>query len=62
MALGLVQFALTRHYLGAAGVTPGASQADVASNRRAWGGFIAVTAVIVAIYVAAILGMSQSTR
>src|SRR3954471_13386617 len=45
MALGLVQFAITRHYLGAAGVAPGASQADPSSNRRAWGGLIALTAV-----------------
>ena len=57
MALGLAQFAFTRHYLGAAGVAPGASQADPARNRRAWGGLIALTAVIVAVCVAAILGM-----
>ena len=57
MALGLVQFAMTRHYLGAAGVAPGVSQADPSSNRRAWGGLIALTAVIVAICVAAILGI-----
>lgn len=57
MAVGLAQFALTRHYLGAAGVTPGASQANPAANRRAWAGFIAVTVAIGAICVAAILGM-----
>jgi proton-dependent oligopeptide transporter, POT family len=57
MLLGLVQFAMTRHYLGAAGVTPGASQANAASNRRAWGGLVAVTALIVAVCGAAILGI-----
>ena len=57
MALGLVQFAMTRHYLGAAGVTPGASQADPASNRRAWTGLIALTVALVAVCGAAILGI-----
>ncbi|MEJ1964358.1 MAG: peptide MFS transporter [Gammaproteobacteria bacterium] len=57
MALGLVQFMMTRHYLGAAGVAPGASQADPASNRRAWTGLIALTVALVAICGAAILGI-----
>ena len=57
MALGLIQFAMTRHYLGAAGVTPGASQADPASNRRAWTGLIALTVALVAVCGAAILGI-----
>src|SRR5689334_18077155 len=40
MALGLMQFALTRHHLGQAGVVPGVSQADRSSNRKAWSGII----------------------
>jgi POT family proton-dependent oligopeptide transporter len=56
MLLGLVQFALTRHYLGAAGVAPGVSQADASSNRRAWGGLVLLTVALVGICVAAILG------
>jgi proton-dependent oligopeptide transporter, POT family len=57
MLLGLVQFAMTRHYLGAAGVAPGASQADASSNRRAWSGLLILTVAIVAICVGAILGV-----
>ncbi len=57
MALGLAQFAMTRHYLGGAGVAPGASQADPSSNRRAWSGLIVLTGAIAAVCVAAILGM-----
>ena len=57
MALGLAQFALTRHYLGAAGVAPGASQADPVSNRRAWIGLVALTVALVVVCGAAILGV-----
>ena len=57
MLLGLVQFAMTRHYLGDAGVAPGASQADPKGNQRAWLSVIVLTVVLVAICVAAILGM-----
>jgi POT family proton-dependent oligopeptide transporter len=57
MALGLAQFALTRHYLGAAGVAPGHSQSDGAGTRRAWTGVIVLTVALVAVCVAAILGL-----
>jgi POT family proton-dependent oligopeptide transporter len=57
MLLGLVQFAMTRHYLGVAGVTPGASQIDTASNRRAWISLIVLTTALVGVCVAAILGL-----
>ncbi len=46
MLLGLVQFALTRHYLGHAGVEPGISHPDPAATRRAWWSVAAVVAVL----------------
>ncbi|MGD9598784.1 MAG: peptide MFS transporter [Steroidobacteraceae bacterium] len=46
MLLGLVQFALTRHYLGHAGVEPGISHPDPAATRRAWWIVAAVVAVL----------------
>jgi POT family proton-dependent oligopeptide transporter len=57
MLLGLIQFAMTRHYLGSAGVLPGVSQANLASNRRAKISVIVLTVAIVGLCGAAILGL-----
>jgi POT family proton-dependent oligopeptide transporter len=57
MALGLVQFAMTRHYLGAAGIAPGVSQADLGNTRNAWIAVIVVTGVLLAVCGAAIAGV-----
>ena len=56
MLLGLVQFAMTRHFLGHAGVDPGMTHADPAATRRAWWMVAAVVAAIVAIVLLAIGG------
>jgi POT family proton-dependent oligopeptide transporter len=56
MLLGLVFFQFMKVYLGSAGVEPGSSQADEAANKRAWTVVIAITAVLVALCGAAILG------
>jgi POT family proton-dependent oligopeptide transporter len=56
MALGLVQFQMTRHYLGAAGIEPGVSQTDVGKTRNAWIAVIVVTGALLAICGAAIAG------
>ncbi len=56
MLLGLIQFAATRHFLGAAGVDPGMTHPDPASTRRAWWIVTAVVAAIVAVVGLAIVG------
>jgi POT family proton-dependent oligopeptide transporter len=56
MLLGLVFFSFMRGYLGASGVAPGVTQTNAARNRFAWGCVIVITAVLVALCGAAILG------
>ena len=48
MFFGLTQFAVTRRYLGHAGVEPGMSHADPAATQRAWWIVAAVVTAIVA--------------
>ncbi len=57
MLLGLVQFALTRRYLGYAGVAPGYIETDPAKTRNAWVAVIAVSGILLAVCVGAILGV-----
>jgi len=56
MLLGLIQFALTRHYLGIAGIAPGEPQTDPAKTRIAWIGVLVLTGAMVIVAGAAILG------
>jgi POT family proton-dependent oligopeptide transporter len=56
MLLGLVFFQFMKGYLGTSGVDPGTPQTDAASNRLAWTVVIVITAVLVALCGAAILG------
>ncbi len=57
MLFGLTQFALTRHYLGGAGVAPGVSPTALASSRNAWLGVILITGVLLALTAAAFFGL-----
>jgi proton-dependent oligopeptide transporter, POT family len=57
MLIGLVQFAFTRHYLGASGVAPGVPQGDVAKRRAAWTAVIVITGIMLAVCGAAITGV-----
>jgi POT family proton-dependent oligopeptide transporter len=56
MLIGLVQFALTKHFLGRAGVEPGFVGKSAESTRNAWIGVVVATAVLLVIVVAAIAG------
>jgi POT family proton-dependent oligopeptide transporter len=56
MLFGLIQFAATRHHLGAAGIAPGAPQ-SASGNRMPWAWVIGITVVLAGIAVAAILGL-----
>jgi proton-dependent oligopeptide transporter, POT family len=59
MLLGLVQFALTRHYLGGAGAEPGMAHSDPAANQRTWWIVGIVVFAIFAITGLAIVGQLQ---
>ncbi|HEV7714748.1 MAG TPA: oligopeptide:H+ symporter, partial [Steroidobacteraceae bacterium] len=56
MLLGLIQFAMTRHYLGAAGIAPGASLAALGNTRNAWFVVVGLTLAMLAVVGAAISG------
>jgi POT family proton-dependent oligopeptide transporter len=57
MLLGLIQFALTRHYLGSAGIAPGVSAAVLAESGKAWGAVIGITVLILIAVSAAFMGL-----
>jgi POT family proton-dependent oligopeptide transporter len=57
MLFGLIQFALTKQYLGLAGLTPEAAKNDPAGTRKAWIAVAIITVVLVALSVAAIAGV-----
>jgi POT family proton-dependent oligopeptide transporter len=59
MLLGLGQFAITRKWLGGAGIAPNVPQSVLQNSRRAWLGAILVTAVLVAFTAAAFFGFIQ---
>ena len=56
MAFGLVQFVLTRHFLGLAGVSPGIQNVSASSTRNSWTAVVVLTILFMGIAVAAILG------
>ncbi|MEP7242989.1 MAG: peptide MFS transporter [Gammaproteobacteria bacterium] len=57
MLLGLVQFVISRHYLGAAGIAPGVSQAELGKSRNAWIAVVVLTVILLGICLAAIGGL-----
>jgi len=57
MLLGLIQFALTRHLLGHAGIEPGMTHANAGETRRAWWIVTAAIAAILAVAGLAIAGV-----
>ena len=56
MLLGLIQFAMTRHYLGAAGIAPGVIQGDGVQTRTAWIAVIVIAGALFAVCAGAIAG------
>ena len=59
MAIGLIQFAMTRHYLGSAGIAPGVSPAVLANSGKAWGAVIGITVAILIAVGAAFAGVFE---
>ena len=57
MVLGLVQFSMTRHYLGSAGITPGVSAAVLENSRNAWLAVVVITLAIVGAVALAFFGV-----